>query len=345
MLLDALHRAVTRLCLEGRHVLVAVSGGIDSSVLLEGLSRMAGECNLTLSVGHVHHGLRGAEADADEDSVRERADCLGLPYSAERIDPLALRTGASNRTRPTLQEAARILRYEALGRIARLHSADHIATAHNLDDQAETVLMRLLRGTAPGGLGGIPECSEDGLLVRPLLGVTREEIEAFAAQAGIAWREDRSNTSDAYTRNRLRLHWIPELAQEFNPQLLRSIGRLAESQRRDAEWIKGLVDEASSRLWAQKESGTVGELMEGRYLELVDSGWEDLPEALALRLARRAMHDLGAGRDVSRIHLERIWAFLRRNDRAPGSQLELPGGLRVFRVPGGFRMGRIKVDG
>ena len=344
MLGALLHRAITELGLEGRHLLVAVSGGVDSTVMLEGLSRVAGECELTLSVGHVHHGLRGEEADADEQAVFERAARLGLDCSSERINPQALREGTSNRERPTLQEAARTLRYEALTKIAQKGSADHLVTAHHLDDQAETVLMRLLRGTGPSGLGGIPEVSADGFVVRPLLGVTRLEIEAYAEQLGLDWREDRSNASDAYTRNRLRRHWIPQLAQEFNPRLARSIARLAESQRRDAEWIGGLVDTASAKFWALKPDEAPGGAMEAPFLEMTESGWADLPEALALRLANRAMQEMGAARDVSRVHLQRIWHFLSRIEAASGATLELPRGLRIVRVRGGFRMGRIGVD-
>ena len=345
MVLTALKHALRDLALEGQHVLVAVSGGIDSTVLLEGLARLASEHDLALSVGHVHHGLRGEEADADERAVLSRAARLGLAFSSERVDPRALREGASNRARPTLQEAARNLRYAALNSIAREHGADCIATAHNLDDQAETVLMRLLRGTGPSGLGGIPERSPDGRIVRPLLAVSRLEIETYAKETGLEWREDGSNASDAYTRNRLRRHWIPQLAAEFNPQLLRSIGRLAESERRDAEWIAELVEAESKRFWSLKEHEGAEGAMRGRVLELSATGWASLPEALALRLARRAMQEMDAGRDISRVHLERIWRFLASPDTSPGAELELPGGLRIVCIRGGFRMGRIEVEG
>ena len=341
MLLSALDRAIGHLDLEGRHLLVAVSGGLDSTALLEGLVQLAGLRSLTLSVAHVNHGLRAADSDADEKAVRERADRLGLRFSSERVDPRALRVGTSKRARPTLQEAARVLRYEALRAMAARHGADSIATAHNLDDQAETVLMRLFRGTGSEGLAGIPERSPDGSVVRPLLAVSRQQIEAYAAEARLEWREDSSNASNAYTRNRLRQHWIPELAAAFNPQLLRSIGRLADSQRRDAEWIAELVDSAAGRLWSRREPD---ETHEGDILEISDGGWEHLPEALALRLARRAMVEMGGGRDVSRVHLERLWRFLSDEKRASGAELELPGGLRVTRVRQGYRMWQIGVD-
>ena len=344
MLLRSLDQSVSDLGLEERHVLVAVSGGVDSMVLLEGLARLSSKRHLTLSVGHVHHGLRGQEADDDEAAVLGRGERLGLATASERVDLSILREGLPNRVRPTLQEAARNARYAALRSMAIKFGADHIATGHNLDDQAETVLMRIMRGTAPDGLGGIPERSKDGVVVRPLLGVTRAEIEAYALEEGIGWQEDGTNDADTYTRNRLRHHWLPALAREFNPQLLRSIARLAESQRRDSEWIAEWVESVAGKFWQHGEArGTKGS-ESGVFLQMTDEGWADLPEALALRLSRRAMEELGGGRDVSRIHLQRMWRFLGRRQSPTGTELELPGGLRIRRERRGFRMGRTGVD-
>jgi tRNA(Ile)-lysidine synthase len=245
MLIKALERSVTALGLAGSRGLVAVSGGIDSVVLMSALAELAPAHGLMLSVGHVHHGLRGAESDADEAFVRERAAALDLAFESERVAPGELREGRSNRERPTLQEAARSLRHAALRRMAERAGAELIVTAHNLDDQVETVLMRLFRGAGPDGLGGIAERSADGRVVRPLLAIPRADIEAFARERGLAWREDSSNASARYTRNRLRNEWLPALADAFNPQLLRAIGNLAEAQRRDSEWIEALVEQAA----------------------------------------------------------------------------------------------------
>ena len=206
--------------------------------LLHALHGLSERGQLKLSIGHVNHGLRGAESEADEAAVRAAAAALGLPVFAQRVDPRALREGRSSRERPTLQEAARSLRYPALRGMAERAGAAHVATAHTADDQAETVLLRLLRGTGPDGLAGIPERSSDGVVVRPLLRIARAEIERYAAEQRLSWREDASNQRRDYTRNRLRLDWLPGLAAAFNPRLLRAIGDLAEALRTDAEWIR-----------------------------------------------------------------------------------------------------------
>jgi len=151
--------------------------------------------------------------------------------------------------------------------------------------------------------------------VRPLLGVARAEIEAFARAEDLVWREDSSNRSKAYARNRLRSCWIPALREDFNPALLRALANLAEAQRTDAEWIQAAVErELEARVRATE-----------RGLELARGGWRDLHDALARRLAARLLANLGAGRDVSRVHLLRMLRFLREG--RPGTRIELPGGL------------------
>jgi tRNA(Ile)-lysidine synthase len=220
-----------------------------------------------------------------------------------------------------------VLRYRALAVMAAELGTTCLATAHTADDQAETLLLRLLRGTGPDGLGGIPESSRDGGLVRPLLRVSRAEIERYAGDHGLSWREDRSNQSVEYTRNRLRMHWIPGLARDFNPRLLRALGDLAEAQREDTAWIEAQVErEAASRFG-----------LEGRWLRIEAGDWRETPEALGRRLARWALVRAGAARDVSRVHLERILSFLRNGK--PRTHIELPGGLRLERDRRGFRLG------
>jgi len=327
MLVREAERAVGALGLAGRRVLVAASGGVDSTVLAHVLGELAGRQRLELAIGHVNHGLRGSDSDADEQVVRDLAAALGAPVAVSAVDPRALRSGRSSRERPTLQEAARTLRYEALRSMAERLGAGHIATAHNADDQAETVLLRLLRGTGPDGLGGIPERSPDGVVVRPLLRVPRAEIEAFARARRLHWREDASNHSPDYTRNRLRHHWLPGLQREFNPRLLRVVADLADAQRRDSEWIESQVErEAALRM-----------AFEGKWLRIDVKDWSQLPEALALRLARLALRRCGAGRHASRVHLQRMSEFLRSG--RVGTHIEIPGILRLERDAAGCRLG------
>ncbi len=320
----AVERSLRAQGLEGP-VLVAISGGIDSVVLAHGLAAIHSG---SVSLGHVNHGLRGAESEADEAFLRGFARDLGVRLLVRRVAPAELREGGPSRARPTLQEAARTLRYAALDEMAEEAGARRIATAHQADDQAETVLFRLLRGTGLDGLTGIPPVSPDGRILRPLLGVSRAEIEAHARAHGLTWREDASNQSDDYARNRLRRHWLPGLARDFNPRLLRSLGELAETLRGDAEWIEGQVArEAAARF--QEEASC---------LRIEPKDWEALPDALALRLARRALRLMGGGRDVSRVHLRRMVAFFRTG--RPGTAIELPGGLVLAHEGGSFRLSR-----
>jgi tRNA(Ile)-lysidine synthase len=329
VLLPALAASVRALGLPGRRVLVACSGGVDSSVLVHGLHALAGREALELAVGHVHHGLRGAEADADQAAARALAEKLGLPFAATRVDLAPLRAGRPSARRPTLQEAARHARYEALREQAGRVGADAIATAHTRDDQAETVLLRLFRGAGPDALGGIPERSPDGRIVRPLLGVGRDEVLDYARSAGLSWREDASNGSRRYARNRLRADWLPGLQAAFNPRLLRAVADLAEAERRDAEWLGAIVEAELAR--ATREDGDA--------IWIDPAPWLAWPEALARRALRRLLQRVGAGRDVSRPHLIRTLRFLRAGRR--GARLELPGGLRLARERDGFRLGPV----
>ena len=333
MLIGEVKRAVDALGLSGRSVLVAVSGGLDSNALAHAFLEIAREKSLKVSIAHVNHGLRGAESEADQRSVFQLADQLGVPAFCRRVEPAQLRVGCSSRERPTLQEAARTLRYRALREMVVEGGCQHIATAHNANDQAETVLLRVFRGSGPDGLGGIPERSSDGVVVRPLLRVNRAEIEAYAAERGFSWREDGSNDSVAYARNRLRLRWLPGLAEDFNEQLLMAVGNLAEAQRRDSEWIGALVEREAAVRFTPR----------GCWLRTRVEDWVELPDALARRLARWGLRRCGGERDATRVHLERMLAFLR--SARSGARLELPGGTRLERDREGFRLGPIEPAG
>ncbi|MEM7411079.1 MAG: tRNA lysidine(34) synthetase TilS [Myxococcota bacterium] len=317
----------------GLGLAVAVSGGRDSTVLAHLVWRLAARLGARAALIHVHHGLRGAEADADQAFVADLARRWGCAFATEAIDPRAARAGQAGRGRETLQEAARRLRYAAFTRLAARVQADIVLTAHHADDQAETVLLRLFRGTGPDGLGGIPERTVDGRVWRPLLAESGAEIAAYAGFHGLAWREDASNTSDAYARNRLRRHWIPGLQADFNPQLLQTVAQLAEAQRRDSEWIQAAVaQEVRARL-----------VVEGAWLRIDVKDWGSLPAALARRVAREALIRAGAGRSIERVHLERMLAFLA--EPRGGRRIELPGGLSLQGRAGECTLGPLPGSG
>jgi tRNA(Ile)-lysidine synthase len=301
-------------------------------VLAHSLVQRVSRFDLAVVLAHVNHGLRGAQSDAEEAFVADFAKRLGVACAARRVDAVGRRAGArSSRARPTVQEAARRARADALRGLAAELGAAHVATAHTADDQAETVLLRLFRGSGPEGLGGIAEASADGFFVRPLLRATRAQVLLHARRHALTWCEDPSNADRRYARARLRHGWLPGLARDFNPALLRAIGDLAEAQRRESEWTSTWVDTEARRRFALEPDGS---------LRVAGAGWDpaETPDALARRLARIALHRMGASRDVSRAHLDRIVRFWRTGRR--GRSIELPGALVLSRELQGFRIAR-----
>jgi len=220
----------------GDRVGVAVSGGADSVALLRVLANLAPEYALDLSVLHLNHGIRGEEADRDEDFVRKMAGTMGIPFEAERISIPELRRKRGG----SLEEICREERYAFFERTARRNRLDRIALGHTLSDQAETVLMRFLRGSGLEGLRGFLPV-RDGIYIRPLMEVRRDEIISFLVDNDIPYVTDSSNRDEAYLRNRIRGTLIPELKAHYNLRLEETIGRTAEILRLEDDFIEESV--------------------------------------------------------------------------------------------------------
>ncbi len=207
-------------------ILVAVSGGLDSVSLLDAFVNVWRKFAIEIGVAHFNHKLRGKEADEDEEFVRLLAEKYNLAFFLQRTNVRNFATKMSL----SIEEAARYLRYDFFRRAAQSFSAKFIATAHNLNDQAETVLLNLLRGTGIAGLRGIAnklEISKNILIIRPFIIFTRKEIEEYAKSRGLKWREDSTNNLLEFTRNNIRHKLLPLLEREFNPQIVFNLGKLS----------------------------------------------------------------------------------------------------------------------
>jgi tRNA(Ile)-lysidine synthase len=293
----------------GDTVVAAVSGGADSVALLDILASLRG-FRLNLVVAHLNHLLRGAEADSDEEFVRKLAESYGLPVEVLRVDvrEIAGREGRS------LEDAGRSARYAFFDALAVSHKAHVVALAHHADDQAETVLLRLLRGAGGSGLCAMAPKSACRY-VRPLLNVTRGEIEEFLRKRGIVWRTDSSNNNTDFLRNRIRHELIP-LLSEYNPAISERLAATAHALAADEEFLETATAAAFAR------HGVKG--FEGVTLSV--TGVMTEPRAIRLRLFRRAI--LQARGDLARIsfrHLQEIDHLL--FSPRPHLTLTLPDGL------------------
>ena len=296
----------------GETVVVAVSGGADSVALLDILTQLDAE-RLNLVVAHLNHGLRGAESDGDQEFVAALAASYGLPFVAEMVDVAAL----AQNERLSLEDAGRKTRYAFLNRTAKERGATSIAVAHHRDDQAETVLIRLLRGAGGAGLSGMSSSGE--MLKRPLLQVSRAELERYLKGRGLTYRTDSSNADTAILRNSIRHELIPFL-KRYNPKVSQRLAATAEILAGDEELLELMTAAAYQRI-ASCADGAVSFDLPSLLKE---------PRGLRLRLYRRALHRLRG--DLLRIgtsHLEaidRLAASTRPNARA-----KLPGDCLVKR--------------
>lgn len=297
----------TSLFEKGAEILVGVSGGPDSMALLALLEELRPRWGLHLHVLHCHHGLR-PEAEEEAEFVRRWAAHWGLPFSLVRLPVQAFRRAAKR----SLQDAARELRYQAFWDTAQAVGAEHIALGHTADDQAEEVLIGLIRGAGLGGLAAMP--LRRGPFIRPLLGVYRSEILAYLHQRNIPYCLDPSNQDLHYLRARVRHHLIPEL-KKYSPNIVRQLNKTSRLLQADEAFLQEKAREWAAEILHRNERG----------VELQRQKLAALPQALASRILLQAI--LSAKGDLRRVgtaHLAALWKMVR--GAAKTARLSLPGG-------------------
>lgn len=295
----------------GDLVLCAVSGGADSICLLHRLYCMAPEWGFSLACAHFNHNLRGREALRDEEFVRSWCQEHSIPFFSGSADVAeeAARTGSG------IEETARILRYDFLDRIAQQCGASRIATAHTANDNAETVLLHLVRGSGLPGLTGIPP--RRGNVVRPLLTTTRAEVEKYCAVNGLSWVEDSTNSDETYTRNFLR-HQVMPLLEQMNPRVVETLSATVDRLRTDNEYLTDLAEEAAAQACVTAEGVKIS-------IRILN----DLPQAVASRAVRRLLERAGGGKNCTSAHISAVLKLCRSGDSS--GKVDLPG-LKVQRI-------------
>jgi tRNA(Ile)-lysidine synthase len=266
----------------GDRVAVAVSGGADSVALLCLLAELRNELGIVTASVHFNHKLRGVDSDQDEQFVGELAQRLGLTSLSESGDVAA----HAKETHLSVETAARNLRYQYFQRLLRENQFNRIATAHTLDDQAETLLLKLVRGAGTRGLAGIyPKLSVNAgtSIIRPLLNTRRKDIEAYLASIQQSWREDKSNRDLRHSRNRVRHGILPRLERNLNPAVYEALAETADIARAEEDYWSRKVEDILPTIWQKQISGGVLNL----------KSLADFPLAVQRRVIRGAAESLG----------------------------------------------------
>ncbi len=301
-------------------VVLAVSGGADSLALMYVLHSLktAGLLNVELSVAHVNHQLRGPAADADEEFVVRQANKLNLPVTVRRIDVRRF----AKESKLSIETAARKLRIQALLEIAETTGFSLIATAHHKNDNAETIVHRLLRGTGFRGLAGIrpkTEFPHNLAFVRPMLCATREQIVQYLRERKLNWQQDHTNQDLGYTRNYIRHMLLPELQKDCAGSLIEDLSELAQNCSR----FYTLLCQQVERLWPEV---TVGRDRDAVVLNR--QIFSTQPEPVKVELARRCLTEIGSGeRNLTEEHYDKIIRLANKN--ISGKEIQLPDGFGV----------------
>src|SRR5579862_9295189 len=329
----------SRMASAGDRVGVAVSGGADSVALLRLLESLRDELGVTLLVIHFDHMLRGADSDHDANFVEELARARGLEFVSTREDVRAAATlNTSN-----IEETARHLRYGFFERILASQKATCIAVAHTADDQAESVLGHIIRGTGLTGLASIypiVDSPSGGTIVRPLLHIRRQELRDYLHLRGQEWREDASNADQTRLRARIRAQLLPILERDFSPAVVQHLGDLARFAREEESfWLALVEDRLAKYATITSNSHSHKTLSIGARdllspLAFVDNGEQAALEsarALTERLIRRLYEKVrGDRRELSARHVEQVIRLAAES--TSGKRLRLPGRIAVERV-------------
>lgn len=312
--------------LHGAHrVIAGVSGGADSVFLFYMMKGICAEEGLSFEVLHVHHEIRGEEADEDAQYVKSLCEKEGIPYRLVRRDV----PSEAEKRKMTLEEAGRAVRYEAFAEAAAEIPGTRIALAHQKDDLAETMLFQLARGSGLKGLAGIRP--QRGIYIRPLLAVTRKEEEEWLDQHGISWRTDSTNLDDDAARNRIRHHVLPYLTREINVQ---AVSHMADTARIAAEASDFITSEAEKRyrIYVDKLPADGTDLPYNRILKIDDGLVKNEPKIMREEVIRLAVSEtLRTLKDVSALHIRLILELF---GRETGKYLNLPKGLTAKRGRG-----------
>lgn len=297
----------------GERILIGLSGGPDSVSLLYILNHLKDRFRLALFAIYVDHGLRPDETPAEIEFCRRLCNNLSVPFSTKSIDVITFaKTYSINK-----QEAARQLRYKTIEETAYEIKAHKIALGHTADDQAETLLMRLFRGSGTTGLAGIPPVRRN--IIRPLIEVERMEIERFLDEKNINFIIDSSNLKKDYLRNKIRLSLMPML-KEFNPDIIRTLSKTAEIFREEEKYFEIIVTKTLMKLFSRKTDTRV---------ELFLAPLEIMDKVILRRALRRVIDETRGLRGISFIHIEDIIELIKNGK--PGDRVYLPKNIRVIK--------------
>ncbi|WP_022666608.1 tRNA lysidine(34) synthetase TilS [Desulfospira joergensenii] len=298
-------------------VLVGLSGGPDSVALARVLLDLQPEFRLRLGLAHLNHMLRGDESVRDENFTIEFSKKCSLPLFTKTLDIGSM----AAESKISLEEAGRKARYSFFRQTAQTHGFSRIALGHNRDDNAEQVLLSLVRGTGPGGLKGILP-KRDSLFIRPLIRMAKSEILDFLDRSNQDFMVDSSNEDPSFLRNRVRHVLIPFLEESFNPKIRGSLDRLSRILQEEEDFFRDLVTEGLRTCLKEEKSGSVS-------LSLPELS--RLHPALASRVLRAAISRVKENlKKISMAHIREIRDFMARAE--PGKHLDLPGRIRIYKT-------------